>query len=185
MLGSEAETEAMAGRGKGKKINRGRRTKKELADWPLVARPGFLVRRLHQIHVSLFMEVCAAFKITPLQYSVLSVLSASGTTDQTTLASAVALDRTTTTGIVKRLQARGLIKRTTSDKDRRAQACSLSSAGKALLLQMEGFARQAHHDTLAPLDRDERTRFMRLLTRLIAAHADRPRDRDFSFLNKT
>ncbi len=34
--------------------------------------------------------------------------------DQTTLAQAVALDRTTTTGALKRLEARGLVSRTTS-----------------------------------------------------------------------
>jgi hypothetical protein len=63
-----------------------RRTKKsepgqvpKSADWPLSTRPGFLVRRLHQIHISLFMEACAEFRITPLQYSVLSILAASGT----------------------------------------------------------------------------------------------------------
>lgn len=30
--------------------------------WPLAERPGFLARRMHQIHVSLFAERCAAFR---------------------------------------------------------------------------------------------------------------------------
>ncbi len=142
------------------------------------------MRRLHQIHISLFMEACAAFKITPLQYSVLSVLAASGTTDQTRLAAAVALDRTTTTGIVKRLLARGLARRTKSDNDRRAQACSLTPAGKALLLRMEAAARKAHQDTLAPLEADDQAALMRLLTRLVSAHADGAEGRDATFLDK-
>src|SRR5205814_8341576 len=79
--------------------------------WPLGQRPGFLVRRLHQIHVALFQERCAAFEITPLQYSLLSALAVRGTADQTTLAGDVALDRTTTTGALKRLQTRGFIQR--------------------------------------------------------------------------
>src|SRR2546430_10140335 len=62
--------------------------------WPLGQRPGFLVRRLHQIHVALFQEKCAAFEITPLQYSLLSALAVRRTADQTTLAADVALDRT-------------------------------------------------------------------------------------------
>ena len=74
--------------------------------WPLNQRPGFLVRRLHQIHVALFQERCAAFAITPLQYSLLSALAGRGTADQSTLAADVALDRTTTTGALKRLQSR-------------------------------------------------------------------------------
>jgi len=90
--------------------------------WPLAERPGFLARRMHQIHVSLFAERCAAFRVTPLQYSLLSLLRDLEEADQTTLASAVALDRTTTTGALKRLAARGLVSRTTSPLDRRAWA---------------------------------------------------------------
>jgi hypothetical protein len=58
--------------------------------WPLDQRPGFLIRRLHQIHVALFQKRCAAFEITPLQYSLLSALAKRGTADQTTLADDVA-----------------------------------------------------------------------------------------------
>jgi hypothetical protein len=86
--------------------------------WPLPERPGFLMRRLHQIHVSLFSERCGAFRITPLQYSLLSLLAERGEADQTTLANSVALDRTTTTGALKRLEARGFIERAVSPTDR-------------------------------------------------------------------
>jgi MarR family transcriptional regulator, lower aerobic nicotinate degradation pathway regulator len=173
-----------------KPANKRRKKKSELglvpksADWPLSTRPGFLVRRLHQIHISMFMEACAEFRITPLQYSVLSILAASGPTDQTKLAAAVALDRTTTTGIVKRLHARGLMRRMTSEKDRRAQLCSLTAAGKTLLMCMESSARKAHQDTLVPLSRHERTTLLGLLVRLVSTHADRAQQSDAIFLGK-
>ncbi len=83
--------------------------------WPLEQRPGFLIRRMHQIHVALFQKECAAFDITPLQYSLLTALAARGTADQTTLAADVALDRTTTTGALKRLQLRNFIERSVLD----------------------------------------------------------------------
>ena len=35
--------------------------------WPLSQRPGFLIRRMHKIHVALFQEACGEFEITPLQ----------------------------------------------------------------------------------------------------------------------
>src|SRR5882672_9272937 len=104
--------------------------------WPLGQRPGFLIRRLHQIHVALFQRKCAAFEITPLQYSLLSALAERGTADQTTLAADVALDRTTTTGALKRLQSRNFIERSVHHRDRRAQICGLTRAGTALLRQM-------------------------------------------------
>ena len=35
-------------------------------------RPGFLIRRLNQIHVALFFESCKGFEITPVQYGLLT-----------------------------------------------------------------------------------------------------------------
>src|SRR6202451_1827128 len=101
--------------------------------WPLDQRPGFLIRRLHQIHVALFQKRCAAFEITPLQYSLLSALATRGTADQTTLAADIALDRTTTTGALKRLQLRQFVERSIGRRDRRAQVCRLTKTGAALL----------------------------------------------------
>ena len=61
--------------------------------WPLRQRPGFLIRRLHQIHVALFQQKCADFEITPLQYSLLSALAKRGTADQTTLAADISFTK--------------------------------------------------------------------------------------------
>src|ERR1700682_1406100 len=101
--------------------------------WPLGQRPGFLIRRMHQIHVALFQQRCAAFEITPLQYSLLSALALRKVADQTTLAPDVALERTTTTGALKRLQSRNFIERAISRDDRRARLCRLTRTGKSLL----------------------------------------------------
>lgn len=143
------------------------------ADWPLSERPGFLARRLHQIHVSLFSERCAAFGVTPLQYSLLSLLRERGEADQTTLAGAVALDRTTTTGALKRLAARGLISRATSPADRRAQTCRLTPEGRALHSDMDSAAREAHAATVAVLTESERDTLVCLMKAVVAAHDDR------------
>jgi DNA-binding MarR family transcriptional regulator len=141
--------------------------------WPLGQRPGFLVRRLHQIHVALFQEKCAKFEITPLQYSLLSALAVRGLADQTTLAADVALDRTTTTGALKRLEARGFIQRAVRHDDRRARACRLTAPGAALLRKMEQAARAAHRDTLASLSKPDQKRLVTLMQRIIAANAFR------------
>jgi MarR family transcriptional regulator, lower aerobic nicotinate degradation pathway regulator len=137
--------------------------------WPLGQRPGFLIRRLHQIHVALFQKKCAAFEVTPLQYSLLSALARRGTADQTTLAADVALDRTTTTGALKRLQSRKFIDRTVDRRDRRAQICRLTRAGASLLRQMEASARAAHRDTVADLSKAEQKLFIAMMQRLVAA----------------
>lgn len=141
--------------------------------WPLEQRPGFLARRLHQIHVSLFSEHCAGFRMTPLQYSLLSVLTQGGEADQTTLSNAVGLDRTTTTGALKRLEARGLVSRTISAADRRAQTCRPTQAGRDLHAAMEEAARRAHAATVAALTPEEQDTFLRLMTKLTAADTRR------------
>jgi len=143
------------------------------APWPLRERPGFLMRRLHQIHVSLFSERCGAFGVTPLQYSLLSLLAARGEADQTTLANAVALDRTTTTGALKRLAARGFVERSPALTDRRSQNCRPTPAGRALLSRMEDAARQAHDATLEPLSAEERATLIRLMKKITAGHQQR------------
>ena len=136
--------------------------------WPVPQRPGFLIRRLHQIHVALFQEFCGAFEVTTLQYSLLSALAARGTADQTTLAADIALDRTTTTGALKRLEARNLVERPVSDEDRRARICKLTPAGLTLLAKIEASSRAAHRATLGTLSGKERAHFIALMQRIVA-----------------
>jgi MarR family transcriptional regulator, lower aerobic nicotinate degradation pathway regulator len=139
--------------------------------WPLEQRPGYLIRRLHQIHVALFQEKCAAFEITPLQYSLLTALARRGIADQTTLATDIALDRTTTTGALKRLQLRRLVDRSTARHDRRSQLCRLTKAGNMLLKKMEEPARMAHLDTIAELSRADQRRFIAMMQKIVAARS--------------
>jgi MarR family transcriptional regulator, lower aerobic nicotinate degradation pathway regulator len=153
-----------------KKIDRGA---DESRPWPLRERPGFLIRRLHQIHVALFHDACAEFEITPLQYSLLSALAERGVADQTTLAADVFLDRTTTTGALKRLAARRLIERAVDIEDRRARACQMTAEGLSLLAKMENAARSAHRETLVRLSKAEQKIFLAFMQRIVDANADR------------
>jgi MarR family transcriptional regulator, lower aerobic nicotinate degradation pathway regulator len=141
--------------------------------WPLSQRPGFLIRRLHQIHVALFQEACGEFEVTPLQYSLLSALAVRGTADQTTLAADIALDRTTTTGALKRLAARRLVERTINKDDRRARRCRLTPSGTALLATIEKSARAAHRRTIAELNEREQALFIDMMQRIVAGNANR------------
>lgn len=141
--------------------------------WPLFDRPGFLARRVHQIHVSLFSELCAPFGVTPVQYSLLSALAGREEADQTTLSRIVALDRTTTTGALKRLVARGLVKRGTSATDRRSQSCSLTEEGRRMLVEMEASARKAHAATVEMLSPEEQHHLIEAMKKIVAVHGAR------------
>jgi len=150
-----------------------RKSRDSRRPWPLSERPGFLIRRLHQIHVALFQEACGRFEITPLQYSLLSALAARKTADQTTLAADIALDRTTTTGALKRLETRNLVERPVNSEDRRARLCRLTRAGAALLAKIEGAAHAAHDATLDQLSDKERAQFIAMMQRIVACNGSR------------
>ena len=66
----------------------------------LAARPGFLIRRLHQTHLSLFAEECGAFDVTPVQYSILTAVAAQPGLEQAALAQEVGIDRATLANVV-------------------------------------------------------------------------------------
>lgn len=135
----------------------------------LASRPGFLIRRLHQIHVALFIEECAAFEVTPVQYSLMTVLHARPGLEQARLGEETGVDRATLANVVGRLERRGLVRRRPSGRDRRVRLVSLTPAGAALLIQMEEPARRAHTRTLAALPPDARHAFTHALAHLVEA----------------
>jgi DNA-binding MarR family transcriptional regulator len=136
----------------------------------LSARPGFLIRRLHQIHVALFIEECSAENVTPVQYSVLSELRQRDGSDQTALGQAVALDRANIADVLDRLEKRGLLGRRVSPLDKRMRLVTLTPAGRALLTRLEAAAIRAHERTVEALPPVERQRFIRNMLRLVTAN---------------
>jgi Transcriptional regulators len=118
----------------------------------------------------MFMEECAEFRITPVQYSVLTVLARQPGLDQATLGVQVGIDRATLAGVLSRLVRRGLIDRRASETDRRMKLASLSVEGQALLKRIDQNAQRAHDRTIAPLPPERRAAFLRDLTYLVSAN---------------
>jgi MarR family transcriptional regulator, lower aerobic nicotinate degradation pathway regulator len=139
---------------------------------PLQQRPGFLIRRLHQTHVALFIEECGSEKITPVQYSILSALDQMGSAEQIVLSDAVGLDPTNVADVLARLERQKMVKRKVSARDKRMKAVTLTEAGRRLLRRVDAGAARAHERTLAALKPAARARFMRDLTRLVAFNND-------------
>ena len=139
------------------------------SSFPLASRPGFLIRRLHQIHLSLFAAECASFQTTPVQYSILTVVNAQPGLEQSALAKEVGVDRTTLANVVARLIGRGLLTRHQGKEDRRLKHVYPTAACRKLLKDMEGPARRAHERTIDALGARERARFIKSLVRLVNA----------------
>ena len=133
-------------------------------------RPGFLIRRLHQIHVALFLEECRTFDVTPVQYAVMTALSIAPGRDQITLARDAGIDRTNAADVLKRLAQRGLIERRQGAADRRVKLAYLTPEGEALTKRMEAAMLRAQERLVAPLGEADRARLMRSLAALVAAN---------------
>ena len=136
----------------------------------LLERPGVLVRRLHQIHSAMFQEECAAFGVTPVQYSLLTLVAAAPGLDQGGAAGALRLDRFTTADVIKRLVGAGLL-RVAAGADRRTRLLHLTTLGEGVLAAMQPSAGRAHERLVEPLSPRERATLLRMLRRLVDRHA--------------
>lgn len=139
------------------------------------AMPGHMLRRFQQIAVSIFLKECKAFDLTPVQFSVLAALSQTSPLDQIRLGGLVALDRTTISLTVRKLEGRGLLARQVSRKDRRAKLISLTQAGRALAEAALPTVRAIQDKMLAPLAAAERELFLALLHKAVEANNQQSR----------
>ncbi len=137
--------------------------------------PGHYIRRLHQISVGIFLQELGEIGITPVQYAALQTVANHPGIDQRTLARTIALDASTTGGVVDRLEARGWLERRTSTEDRRARQLELTDAGVQLLGMAVPAMLGAQDLILAPLNKSQRTQFMTLLRLLVDTNNERSR----------
>ena len=139
--------------------------------------PGHLIRRLNQISVALFATRMteAGLDLTPVQYAALMAINTHPRIDQASVAGLIAYDRATLGKVIDRLEARGLVMRSTSQKDRRAKALDLTQAGRDLLIEAAPHVAALQPEILAGLDSDEQALFVRLLDKVTMAGNARSR----------
>jgi DNA-binding MarR family transcriptional regulator len=137
---------------------------------PLWRRPGYLIRRLHQLHYAIFFEECAGFDITPVQYGLLTILSTNPGCDQITIASQLGIDRTNVADVLARLSHAGLVQRERSRIDRRAMVARLTPEGEDVLQRMHPHMARAQERLLESLTPERRERFLETLVELMDAN---------------
>lgn len=136
-------------------------------DSDLAEMPGHLIRRLQQIASALFLEQAKAFDFTPVQYAALVAIERHPGLDQTALCNEIALDRSTIGDVVRRLEKRGLIKRTSGAADRRTKSLHITAAGARMIREIEPAVETTQRLILAPLAANERSAFMQMLKHLV------------------
>src|SRR5947209_18626913 len=89
-------------------------------------RPGYLFRRMQQIAVSIFVEECRAFELTPVQYAALVAIRTHPGIDATRLSAVIAFDRSTLGSVIERLEMKDYIARKPSPGDKRGKPLYLT-----------------------------------------------------------
>ena len=129
----------------------------------LYGRPGFMIRRAHQIAVSLVLEETGELRVTTTQYGILHLLRHRPDLDQISVAKLLGLDRSTTGMVLKKLEGAGLVGRTVGARDRRRRTLRLTRAGEKMLERLVEPARRVRTRQLAAFEPHERVLFLQLL----------------------
>src|SRR5258706_7443725 len=115
---------------------------------------GHLLRRAHQRATAMFQEAMGDLGLTPTQYAALVKVGEVGETSQNHLGRLTAMDPATSQGVIRRLEAQGLVALRADPTDRRRTLLSLNAAGKRLVPAAIARGRAITAHTLGPLDPD-------------------------------
>lgn len=131
--------------------------------------PGHLIRRLNQLSTHVFQTRLqqAGYDLTPVQFAAMDVLRATPGLDQASIAAQIAYDRATIGGVIDRLEQKGYVSRTISERDRRAREVTLTSHGRLVYDEVFPIVATLQDDILAGLDAPEKHTFLRLAEKAI------------------
>lgn len=134
-------------------------------DYRLDDQIGFLLRRAQQRHLAIFAAAMPE-GLTARQFATLAKLGETGPCTQNALGRLTAMDNATVSGVLGRLQDRGLIARAADASDKRMLEVRLTAEGAATLARCLAAARAISAETLAPLEPAEQAALLDLLRRL-------------------
>lgn len=133
-------------------------------------RPGFLLKRCHQVAMALFIEECREFGLTPQQFGTLRALCEYPGIDQVALGRLLGTDRTTVALVTRLLSERGAIRRTPNPRDKRRVSLILTAEGERLLEAATPAAARAQEKVLASLPAAMRAPFVGMLETFLEGH---------------
>ncbi|HSH90084.1 MAG TPA: MarR family transcriptional regulator [Ramlibacter sp.] len=132
----------------------------------LYARPGFLLRRAHQISAAVFEDECRELGLTPAQFGVLTVLKSHPGLGQSSLARALGFDKVTVLRVLRGLESRGFVARAPAADNKRNVSVALTAEGNEVLGRAQKPAERAYKRLLAPLSKPQQAQLIELLQQL-------------------
>jgi DNA-binding MarR family transcriptional regulator len=137
--------------------------KQKLTGFSLRNVPGHLIRRSQQRAVDLFVDEVGEDGPNPRQFAVLVNVFLSPGLSQTALVEASAIDRSTLTEVLRRMIDKGMITKTRTKEDQRANALYITDVGTRLLENAVEATQRAQQRILTPLPETERAAAMKIL----------------------
>jgi DNA-binding MarR family transcriptional regulator len=128
---------------------------------------GHLLRRALQRNLSIFSRHFENSELTSVQFIVLCAVAEHGPISQNLVGRLVALDPSTTKGVVERLAERGLISICPDAGDRRKLVIELSRSGKTLLRGLIDKGLHVTEETFGTLNPAERIALIYLLRKML------------------
>ena len=129
--------------------------------------PAALARRFDQICVSTLAQALAGEDLTPLEFAVLRYIDEEAGIDQSGLCERLGIDRNSTSLLVNRLQATGLLARRVNGDDRRVRLLHLTAEGRRVHDRVRPKTFAGWKRMLSVLKPKERELLLDLLVRLI------------------
>lgn len=130
--------------------------------------PGHLLRRAQQYAHDLYSKEVGSNGPTPRQFEVLHVVAQNEGLSQTDLVRHTGIDRSTLADMIARMMKKGLLSRKRTKEDARANAVSITAAGKRMLKGAESKVNKSDSAVISVLPKTQQAAFMKALT----AYAD-------------
>jgi len=131
--------------------------------------PGLIGYNLRKAQTAVFQDFSRSLRkcsITPGQFGVLVLIQANAGLNQTSLAKALGIDRSTVVAVIDKLEGRGLVDRTPAPTDRRSYALQLSDQGATLLHEARDLVATHEARIAKDLSAGEQSQLISLLSRL-------------------
>jgi len=126
----------------------------------------FVLTRAQQAVLQLFKAELAPYGVTPVQYGVLRCLWDENGQTVKQLADRLALDSSTMTGILDRMEQKGLIVKQPDPRDRRALQIMLTERGQSLKEPLTAVIEEANRKAMQSLTDAEKASLRELLQKL-------------------
>lgn len=128
----------------------------------------FLLTTTQKTVSQFFAEKISKFDITPAQYGVMRCLWRTDFQTPTQIAQALSLDSSSITGLLDRMDSKGLLRRVPSSDDRRVTQVMLTHRGKSFEKTLHPLVIEAHNEVLNSLSEHERESLIKSLNTVLS-----------------